>query len=159
MRFFRCKHHHTKFTKNSTKTRKPIRLGYRRIYVVPSPVPHTKLTKINEMHGKGAGAEGRRLFFFYLGMRGGDCGLPRRGGLSRASPGAKRKGLATRRGARRGGAILFADEPICFQVVHSRIAPPFFWRVGRGTRTTSAEADRSVRAVLAEQISDLRPSR
>ena len=29
-------------------------------------------------------------------------------------------------------------------------------RVGRGTRPTSAEADRSVRAVLAEQIFDLR---
>ena len=55
-----------------TKTRKPIRLGYRWIFVVPSPVPlanqrfarlrsaafsvqpaHTKLTKINEMHEKG----------------------------------------------------------------------------------------------------------
>ena len=50
--FFGCKHHHTKFTKIITKTRKLIRLGYRQIHVVPSPVPQhqnpqnsTKITK------------------------------------------------------------------------------------------------------------------
>ena len=46
--FFGCKHHHTKFTKTITKTRKPIRLGYRQIYVVPSPVPQHKKAQIRK---------------------------------------------------------------------------------------------------------------
>jgi len=44
--------------------------------------------------------------------------------LSRASPGAKRKGLETRRGASRGGDILFAEVPICFQIVRRCFSPP-----------------------------------
>ena len=35
--------------------------------------------------------------------------------------------------------------------------PPYARRVGRGTRTTSAEADRSIGPVLAEQTESLRP--
>ena len=44
--------HHTKFTKKPTKTRKR-KNQLDGTQLEPSPVPHTKLTKINEMHEKG----------------------------------------------------------------------------------------------------------
>jgi len=49
--------HHTKFTKNSTKTRKPIRLGYRRLYVVPPPSPTRNFRKSTKFTKRGTGAE------------------------------------------------------------------------------------------------------
>ncbi len=47
-----CTTHHTKLTKIITKTRKEKDLEGD-IHVTPSPVPHTKLPKINEIHEKG----------------------------------------------------------------------------------------------------------
>jgi len=44
--------HHTKFTKTSTKTRKR-KNQLDGTHVVPSPVPLTKFSKINEIHEKG----------------------------------------------------------------------------------------------------------
>jgi hypothetical protein len=83
MGFFRCKHHHTKFTKKSKKTRK-INNWLDGTQVVSSPVPHAKFSKINEMHEKADRGGGMGKFFLISGC-GGDCGLPRRGGLSGAN--------------------------------------------------------------------------
>ena len=47
--------HHTKFTKTSTKTRKPIRLGYRRISVVPPPSPTRNFRKSTKFTKRGTG--------------------------------------------------------------------------------------------------------
>ena len=101
--------HHTKFTKISTKTRKR-KNQLDGTYVVPSPVPlanqrfarlrsaafsvqpaHTKLTKISEMHEKGDRGGGMEALLFLSWGAGGRL----------------------RRGARRGGDILFAEVPIC----------------------------------------------
>jgi len=96
------------------------------VFVAPPQPPHgTHGNQRNSRKG-GRGGEMEVLLFLY-GVRGGDCGLPRRGGLSRASPGAKRKGLATRRG---GGLDAESGRP---QLRRGPLGP------------------------LAEQISDLRP--
>jgi len=87
--------HHTKFTKkrkskicsaevvrvprptrNSTKTRKrKNRLDG--THVIPSPVPHTKFSKINEIHEKGGQGWREGNVSFYIGVRGRDFGAER----------------------------------------------------------------------------------
>jgi len=49
-------------------------LGNRRISVVPSPAPHTKFSKINEMHEKGDRGGEMEVLLYYLGVREGDSG-------------------------------------------------------------------------------------
>jgi len=38
-------------------------------HIVPSPVPHTKATKINEMHEKGDRGGEKEVFLFSIGDR------------------------------------------------------------------------------------------
>ena len=53
--------HHTKCTKSTQKHEKE-KKPLDGLHVVPSPVPHTKLSKINEMHEKGDRGGGEEFF-------------------------------------------------------------------------------------------------
>jgi hypothetical protein len=123
MGFFRCRCHHTKFTKNSTKTRKrKNRLDG--THIVPSPVPHTKFSKINEIHKKGG--QGREVV------------TP----LARAPPGAKPS--STSEVVLRPPSLSLRESPgggEAFEYIRSRFAFPFLrWCCGRGAKPSSTLA-------------------
>ena len=103
--------HHTKFTKTSTKTRKPIRLGYRRIYVVPPPSPTRNPRKSTENTKRGQGRGDVFLLSPYASPRGRSLRVHPRSISAPHSP---------------GNRIGFVQAGFCGSLFHLH---PFFLRV------------------------------
>ena len=60
--------------RNHTETRKIKKIGWMEPMYYPPPSPTQNPRKTTEYTKRGTGAEERKLFFFYLGVREGDFG-------------------------------------------------------------------------------------
>ena len=98
----------TRKTQKSHRNTENLKNRLDETHVVPSPVPHTETTEINGIHEKGDRGGGKNIFSIFWGAGG-----------------------RLRRGARRGGNILFADATPtggeAFEYTCGRFAPPIFF--------------------------------